>query len=349
MNLVQAIEVEHKRNERWYAQGHFTLGLKYQKDGMYDAAEEEYCKALAIHPEYYDCYINLALILHEQGMIDQAVQKLREAIAIHPDRSLAHIDLAKIFYARGFYNEALDQARTAAQSTRGKGDPEVLDIIGKIHYERRDYKAAVEFLDKVLAADPLRITTRSLLSLIQMKTKDYDNCADNLKRILDQDPINYEALNNLGVIYYKRGMYYEAIKQFKRAVSSQPARAEAHKNLGNIYLDKKMIDRVKDYVTFGEIDAEVFSKVLEKWGRLPGRKRLDEKFLKDNGFKDFEEMAKAIIEDRKKMKDLGIKPVFRLHPPRKGFERKGIKNSYSIGGVLGYRGKKINELVLKMI
>jgi tetratricopeptide (TPR) repeat protein len=243
MNLAQAIASEHKRNERWYAQGHFTMGLTYQKDGIYAAAEEEYYKALAIHPDYYDCYINLALLLHEQGMVDKAVEKLREAIAIHPDRRLAHINLAKMFYAQGFYNEALEAAQTAADSIRGKDDPEVLDVIGKIHYERRDYKAATEFLDKVLCVDPLRTTTRSLLALIQMKTKDYASCADNLKRIIEQDPINFEALNNLGLIYYKRGMYYEAIKQLKRAVSSQPSRAEAHKNLGNIYLDKKMIGR----------------------------------------------------------------------------------------------------------
>ncbi len=112
---------------------------------------------------------------------------------------------------------------------------------------------------------------------------------------------------------------------------------------------RKMIEKGKDYVTFGEINEEVLAKVLEKWGRLPGRKRLGTEFLKEKGFKDFAEMAKAIIEGKKKIKDLEIKPVFRLHPPRKGFERKGIKKSYSIGGVLGYRGEEINKLILKMI
>lgn len=271
MDLVQAIASEHKRNERWYAQGHFTLGLKYQKDGMYNAAAEEYCKALAIHPHYYDCYINLALLLHEQGLIDQAVEKLREAIALQPERMLAHVNLAKMFYAQGLYNEALEATRTASDSVRGKDDPEVLDIIGKIHYERRDYKAAAEFLDKVLCSDPLRTTTRSLLALIQMKTKDYEGCADNLKRILDQDPINFEALNNLGVIYYKRGMYYEAVKQLKRAVSSQPARAEAHKNLGNIYLEKRLIDRAlaefRRYLKTAR-DTHERVKVVELVGKL---------------------------------------------------------------------------------
>lgn len=41
--------------------------------------------------------------------------------------------------------------------------------------------------------------------------------------------------------------------------------------------------------------------------------------------------------------------VHRLHPPRGGYERKGIKLPFSIGGVLGYRKEKINDLIKKML
>ena len=42
-----------------------------------------------------------------------------------------------------------------------------------------------------------------------------------------------------------------------------------------------------------------------------------------------------------------IKPVFRLTPPSKGF-KKSIKQQYP-NGEIGYRGEKINELILRMI
>ena len=42
-----------------------------------------------------------------------------------------------------------------------------------------------------------------------------------------------------------------------------------------------------------------------------------------------------------------IKPVFRLHPPKGGFEKK-IKKPYP-DGELGYRGEEINQLIDKMI
>ena len=40
--------------------------------------------------------------------------------------------------------------------------------------------------------------------------------------------------------------------------------------------------------------------------------------------KSIEELANALIAGEVKAQDVGMKPVFRLHPPRKGY--KGIQN-----------------------
>jgi len=44
-----------------------------------------------------------------------------------------------------------------------------------------------------------------------------------------------------------------------------------------------------------------------------------------------------------------MKLFFKLCPPVHGFERKGIKKPFSMGGVLGYRKEKINELIKRMV
>ena len=48
-----------------------------------------------------------------------------------------------------------------------------------------------------------------------------------------------------------------------------------------------------------------------------------------------------------KLADVGIKPVFRLHPPRKGYE--DIRLSVKEGGSLGYRGEEIKDLAKRML
>ena len=112
---------------------------------------------------------------------------------------------------------------------------------------------------------------------------------------------------------------------------------------------KGMLKKVQSYVTFGEIDEETLALALQRRGREPGNKRLDEKFLKQKKLKSFKEMAKAILAGKTKLQQLGIKPVLRLSPPKKGYERAGIKKSYSVGGALGYRASDINRLVKRMV
>ena len=111
-----------------------------------------------------------------------------------------------------------------------------------------------------------------------------------------------------------------------------------------------MIQRVKDFVTFGEIDKETFSKLLKLRGRLAGNKPLTEEYLKAKVKTDFAKFADEFMGFKTELKVIpGVKTFFRLHPPIGGFERLGIKKSYAEGGALGYRGKEINKLLHKMI
>ncbi len=100
---------------------------------------------------------------------------------------------------------------------------------------------------------------------------------------------------------------------------------------------KGMLVKVKDYVAWGEIDDETYTLLMEKRGEeYKGP-------LKDKSGKI--DYSKKYIEINGKK----IKPVFRMHPPKGGYEKKGIKTPYTMGGALGYRADKMNDLVKKMI
>ncbi len=71
-----------------------------------------------------------------------------------------------------------------------------------------------------------------------------------------------------------------------------------------------MLAKVKDYATWGNIDAET-EKLLEK-KRKTGK-------------------------------------TYLLSPPVGGFERGGIKKSFAQGGVLGNRKDKMNDLIKRMV
>ena len=77
--------------------------------------------------------------------------------------------------------------------------------------------------------------------------------------------------------------------------------------------NQELVKRLRDFIAYGELDEETYKELVNKRG--------------------------------KKDKDGKLKPFFRLHPPRKGIKSK----LHFPKGALGDHGKKINELVKRML
>ena len=109
-----------------------------------------------------------------------------------------------------------------------------------------------------------------------------------------------------------------------------------------------MIRKVKDFVAYGEVDAGILSTVLATRGRLVGNRPLTDEYVKANStFSTITEFADAVAAGKAALRDLpGLKPVMRLHPPRKG--HRTLKRTFQQGGALGYYGREINTLLYKM-
>lgn len=109
-----------------------------------------------------------------------------------------------------------------------------------------------------------------------------------------------------------------------------------------------MLRKAQNYVTWGDISKENIALLLKKRGRLEGNKKLTDEYAKELGYKSLDELAEAIHKIKVEFNKLPrIKPVFRLHPPSKGYKGK-VKRSYTTGGVTGYRRENINNLIIKM-
>jgi len=112
---------------------------------------------------------------------------------------------------------------------------------------------------------------------------------------------------------------------------------------------KGMLNVAKDYITWGEIDKTMLSKLIKARGRLEGDKPLTDEHVKSStSYDSIDKLSDAIAMGKFKYREIpNIKPVLRLNPPKKGYE--GIKRSFTRNGALGYRGKEINKLIERMI
>ena len=112
---------------------------------------------------------------------------------------------------------------------------------------------------------------------------------------------------------------------------------------------KGMLQIAKDYITWGEIEKAILSELIDSRGKLEGDKDLTEDYIKSaTSYNNLEKLSQAIIDNKFKYKDIpNVKPIFRLNPPKNGYE--GIKRSFVNRGAIGYRRKEINKLLERMI
>ncbi|HIE31181.1 MAG TPA: 50S ribosomal protein L30 [Methanosarcinales archaeon] len=107
-----------------------------------------------------------------------------------------------------------------------------------------------------------------------------------------------------------------------------------------------MIRKAKDYIAWGIVDAETLANLLRLRGRFEGGKRLTQEYMDGCGLGSMEDFAKAVCNGDAKLSDIPkLKPLFRLHPPRKG--HRGIKKTVVEGGELGFH-EDIGTLLGKM-
>ncbi|MCG7840314.1 MAG: 50S ribosomal protein L30 [Methanomassiliicoccales archaeon] len=112
---------------------------------------------------------------------------------------------------------------------------------------------------------------------------------------------------------------------------------------------KGMLMKAKDYITWGEVSEETLARMIKFRGRLIGDKPIDDEVVKESTpFGSIMAFAKGVSKGETKYSEMkDVKPLFRLSPPRKGYE--GVKRGFGAGGALGYRGEEINDLISRMI
>jgi len=111
---------------------------------------------------------------------------------------------------------------------------------------------------------------------------------------------------------------------------------------------KGMLDKIKHYACWQEIEPSLVKELLDKKGRKSGYKKITDEDLNKIGFKNTEELAESLANGKTSLSKLKpLKPWFALAPPRQGFKR-STKRMYTQKGVLGLN-KDLENLVKRMM
>jgi len=110
-----------------------------------------------------------------------------------------------------------------------------------------------------------------------------------------------------------------------------------------------MIAKVNDYVAYGEPSLETVKTLVSKRAEpIEGDADVDDEWVAENtDYDDVDALARALYNEETTLRDEGLSPVLRLHPPRGGHQ--GIKQPQSEGGQLGKQSTgQVDDLLERM-
>jgi len=98
------------------------------------------------------------------------------------------------------------------------------------YMQNRDYKTALEKLEKALDLDPRSVEAHNTMGLLRSALGQFDQAEASFEQALRIEPDNSSALNNFGQFLCQRGRYADGEKKFLAAVANP-----LYKTPGNAY------------------------------------------------------------------------------------------------------------------
>ncbi|WP_158056027.1 50S ribosomal protein L30 [Halorussus halophilus] len=108
-----------------------------------------------------------------------------------------------------------------------------------------------------------------------------------------------------------------------------------------------MITKVNDYTAYGEPSQDVLETLVAKRAEpLEGSENVDDEWVADNtDYDDIADLASALLDEETTLREQGLSPVLRLHPPRGGHD--GQKHPVQEGGEIGKHDTEQIDSLLK--
>jgi serine/threonine-protein kinase len=182
------------------APAHVNLGMTYVASGRYEAAVEEFQRALAIDPLSVDAYRELGRAYEAANRIKDAEATYKRAIELRPNDWLSNSQLGVFYYREGRYAEA---------------EP---------------------LFQKVIALTPDNVNGYSNLGGLYIVWGRYGQAEPLLKKAIEVRPSDVRGYSNLGLLYFQLGRYRDAVPLFEQAVQkSSGANYTLQGNLADAY------------------------------------------------------------------------------------------------------------------
>lgn len=233
--VLKGISAGAQNADEFYATGNDLSGKR-----QYDAAIEQYNKAIALKPEFASAYINRGNVYANKKMYDEAIKDYNTSLLYDANSKIA-------YFNRGLANKGKNLvAKAIADYTKAISIAPDYALAwcsrGTIYYGKEMYDEAIKDLNQALAIDPryeyayqVRGNAYYAKRLYDYALPDY-NAAINIQ---PKNPVNYR---HRGSLFNATRQYDAALKDFNQGIAVGPKYQLGYTGRASTYTSTKKYD-----------------------------------------------------------------------------------------------------------
>jgi tetratricopeptide (TPR) repeat protein len=204
-------------------------GNRYRDQGKLREAAIQYANAIQVDPRFAEAHFQLGETYLKLRDASHAFAEFSRTVDLAPDNYRARTELADILVSvhnpDGSPNQDyLKQARIQLDILREK-QPDSADthLAWANYYGAQDnLSAALQEMQKAIAADPTRSDSYLGMALLQVRAKLPDQAEASFKKAVELAPKSMNAQLALGAFYQSQNRLPQAEQQFKHAIEVNP-------------------------------------------------------------------------------------------------------------------------------
>ncbi len=222
---------------------HLFRGFANEKLGAIQEAEEDFATAFRLDPDgdaRYTLLLTRGVLRYQQKQLEQAADDFRSAIALKPEQYNAYANLAWVHLAKGDFDQAARQVELASRL-----HPPPLVFLGyyvergRLLCQAGKYTKALADCDaalRVAPESPLAHGVRARCLLELKRYADAELAYDEYLRLGGEQ--NADIFRGRGLARMKTGRYPEAVDDYTRALERRPdAEIYSHRGWAHFFSD----------------------------------------------------------------------------------------------------------------
>ena len=212
-------------------EGHYNLGVLYERTGEPQRARAQYQAALQAEPGFTPAVTALVYFALRRGDESGALMRVEEALRQRAaDLSLQNLRSRVLLATPGNSSRVIRETKLVLR--QDQRNVEAMVHLATAYAQEGKHELARSILENALKITPrhLEASARLAESLIALE---FPRDAQEVLEAAIEQGGGAEVHNQLGLVYHRAGNYAAAAAQFRAALSYWPGMHAAHLNLGN--------------------------------------------------------------------------------------------------------------------